>query len=430
MITLSIVTANPARWPGVAAVLPVLGTVLVLLAQRHDSWLTAPAVLQRLGDWSYSIYLWHWPVAVALAYAGWQGQGGLVLAGMALSLGLGWASYRWAEPLGRKRLARWPTLPALAAVAVASTLVALPALLVRLQQGVPGRLSPRVEAMAAAVHDANPLREQSHSMGGAVFKKHVYGGPNIRAVVWGDSHASAIVTAVQAALPSPQDGVLGMSYTSCPTLFGVRQSRADLHCADFNEWALQQVASLPANVPVIIANRGAAYLYGNAYGAHQLDPAIYFDSYPRTPDGRQGPFLLEFSDRFVASACRIAAQRPVYLLRPLPEMPADVPRAMARAAQLGRTPGVAMPLATYHQRNAALWVAQDRAGQSCGVHILDPLPSLCRNDACQGADGDMPRYYDDNHLSETGNRRLVPLFAAVLQPPPASAEPQVAQTHP
>lgn len=156
MVAISIVTANPARWPGVAAVLPVLGTVLVLIAQRHDSWLTAPALLQRLGDWSYSVYLWHWPVAVALVYAGWQEQGGAVLAGMALSLALGWASYRWVEPLGRQRLAHWPTLPALGAVAVVTALVALPALMVRQQQGVPGRLRPQVEALAAAAQDANP----------------------------------------------------------------------------------------------------------------------------------------------------------------------------------------------------------------------------------------------------------------------------------
>lgn len=267
-------------------------------------------------------------------------------------------------------------------------------------------------------------------MGGTVFKQHVYGGHNIRAVVWGDSHASAIVTAVQAALPSTQDGVLSMSYTSCPTVFGVRQQRPDLHCADFNEWALQQMSSLPPQVPVIISNRGAAYLYGNAYGAHQLAPTIYFDSTLHKLDTGYAPFLSEFVQQFVASACRIAAQRPVYLLRPLPEMPADVPRTMARAAQWGRVQGLSMPLAVYHQRNAALWAAQDRAQRMCGVHILDPLPNLCRGGACQGADGDVPRYYDDNHFSEAGNRLLVPLFGSVVQPPLSTKNPLIVQIHP
>ena len=358
MIALSIATANPLHWPGAAAMLPVMGTVLVLLAQRGDSVFTAPAVLQGIGNWSYSIYLWHWPVAVALAYGGWQSETGLVALGMGLSLLLGWLSFRWVEPLGRARLAQWRTWPGLAFFGAVTVVVALPALGIRLLHGVPSRLDPIVERIAAAANDTNPLRDRSHTMGGTQFKSHVYGGPQIRAIVLGDSHASTIVTAVQAALDDPEQGVLGMSYTSCPTLFGVRQERQDLHCAAFNEWAMQQMAAVSSEVPVIIANRSSAYLYGNRYGAHTLDPSIFFDSTLRKLDKGYRPFLQEFSDQLVASVCRIAQTRPVYLLRPLPEMPVDVPRAMARAAQLSRPFDVAMPLTTYHQRNAVVWVAQ------------------------------------------------------------------------
>lgn len=52
--------------------------------------------------------------------------------------------------------------------------------------------------------------------------------------------------------------------------------------------------------------------------------------------------------------------------------------------------------------------------QQMAAHILDPLPYLCDGQFCQGADANKPRYYDDNHLTETGNRRLVPLFAGVF----------------
>lgn len=97
----------------------------------------------------------------------------------------------------------------------------------------------------------------------------------------------------------------------------------------------------------------------------------------------------------------------------MPEMPADVPRTMARAAQLGRPLQIGMPLAVYHQRNAAVWAAQDRAAKECGAKILDPLPLLCTHGICQGMDGKVPRYYDDNHLSNAGNKNLVPLFAAL-----------------
>lgn len=414
MMALSITTANPAYWPGSAALLPVLGTVLVLLAQRQDSVLTAPALLQRVGDWSYSIYLWHWPVAVALVYGGWQSNARMVTAGLGLSLVLGWLSYRWVEPLGRTLLTGWRTAPAIGAFAAVALLVAVPAMAVRVLQGIPGRLSPEVESIAAAANNHNPLRDKSHSMGGTVFKKHVYGGPNIRAIVWGDSHASTIVTAVQAALPNTKDGVLGMSYTSCPTLLGVRQERKDLHCAAFNEWALQQMAALPADVPVLIVNRASAYLHGNQYGAAEVNPIIYFDSTLRPLQKGYTPFLQEFADHLVATVCQVAQTRPVTLLRPLPEMPVDVPRAMARAAQLGRPLDVHMPLPVYHQRNASVWAAQDRAAKECGANILDPLPSLCQDGVCSGMDGKTPRYYDDNHVGEGGNRRLTEMLKAGL----------------
>ena len=348
------------------------------------------------------------------AYGGWQNASVLVALGIALSILLGWLSFRWVEPLGRKQLAHWGTWPALVVFGAVTIVVALPALGIRLLHGVPGRLSTTVESIAAAANDTNPLRDKSHSMGGTVFKKYVYGGPNIRAIVWGDSHASTVASAVQVALDNPEHGVLSMSYTGCPTLFGVRQERQDLHCAAFNEWALQQMATVPSDVPVIIANRSSAYLYGNRHGAHELNPAIFFDSTLRRLDKRYSPFLQEYTDHLVASTCRIAKTRPVYLLRPLPEMPVDVPRAMARAAWLGYPAGVATALATYHQRHAHTWAAQDKAQTTCGAHLLDPLPYLCHGQFCRGADADKPRYYDDNHLTETGNRRLVPLFATAF----------------
>jgi peptidoglycan/LPS O-acetylase OafA/YrhL len=55
-----------ARWPGVLTILPVLGSAIIIAARqgsREGGLLGVPAI-QRVGDWSYSIYLWHWPVWV------------------------------------------------------------------------------------------------------------------------------------------------------------------------------------------------------------------------------------------------------------------------------------------------------------------------------------------------------------------------------
>ena len=56
-------------FPGYAALLPTLGTALVIVSGQSASQVSAYALLkmrpfQFLGDISYSLYLWHWPIIV------------------------------------------------------------------------------------------------------------------------------------------------------------------------------------------------------------------------------------------------------------------------------------------------------------------------------------------------------------------------------
>lgn len=51
-------------WPGYLSLLPVLGTFLIIQSNNVKSKVTNNIYLQKIGLWSYSIYLWHWPVVV------------------------------------------------------------------------------------------------------------------------------------------------------------------------------------------------------------------------------------------------------------------------------------------------------------------------------------------------------------------------------
>jgi peptidoglycan/LPS O-acetylase OafA/YrhL len=82
---------SPATpFPGVAALVPVAGTLAVIWAAAPTAPLTWRPV-QILGDTSYSVYLWHWPLIVfapiVLARAITTPD---KLAILALTLGLGW----------------------------------------------------------------------------------------------------------------------------------------------------------------------------------------------------------------------------------------------------------------------------------------------------------------------------------------------------
>ncbi|MEL4317634.1 acyltransferase family protein [Leifsonia sp. YIM 134122] len=128
MLVATIVLYSPATpFPGIAAVTPVLGTLLVIWAgDPRLPW--GPGVLFRLrpvqwiGDISYSFYLWHWPLIVILPFAlghelGFTSRVGILV----VSLALAWLSKTLIEDPGRQmRLftARpaWLTLVATVAV--------------------------------------------------------------------------------------------------------------------------------------------------------------------------------------------------------------------------------------------------------------------------------------------------------------------------
>ena len=73
LIGIACVTYGDATpFPGSAAAVPVVGSALVLLAgasgqaRRSRSPIRALGVrpMRVVGDWSYSLYLWHWPVLI------------------------------------------------------------------------------------------------------------------------------------------------------------------------------------------------------------------------------------------------------------------------------------------------------------------------------------------------------------------------------
>lgn len=403
-----------SSWPGYLALLPVSGTVLVLLAGRQTSLWTSSPVAQSLGAWSYSIYLWHWPVHVGLVYLDLQKQTAYIVGGIGLSLVLGWASYRLVENPARFALGRLQTWRPWAAIGFSVTAVALSGLYVRFHQGMPGRFAAPIELAAQEAFNIASRRTQCHSMAGDPFRGCVYGGPNIKAVLVGDSHASSVVSAIQAALGDDKAGVLAFSYTSCPTLFGVKMAQIATKCAEFNEWVVSQLEKISPTIPLIIVNRTSAEVFGddNPEKANYNKPVVYFEKKYETPSKE---FLAEFRANLISSTCSFATKRSVYLVRPIPEMPVDVPKELSRKLIRGKSSAITISAATYQQRHAFVWAAQDSVKHHCSVNILDPVPWLCPDGQCKGTDNGRPLYYDDHHLSEFGNKFLVPMFAPLFE---------------
>ena len=98
-----VVLSTETPFPGTAALLPTVGSALVIAGGFRQApfapgrWLSL-AIPRFLGRISYSLYLWHWPVLILPAAAlgaplPWWARGALVL----VSIGLAAAAQRWVE---------------------------------------------------------------------------------------------------------------------------------------------------------------------------------------------------------------------------------------------------------------------------------------------------------------------------------------------
>ncbi|CAB4879117.1 unannotated protein [freshwater metagenome] len=103
IVVAGFVFTDTTRFPGPPALLPVLGAVAVLWAGAPGGRLSPMPVLRQrpmqfLGDISYSVYLWHWPLLIFLPYILTSASSTVIrILVIALVLLLGWLSKRFVE---------------------------------------------------------------------------------------------------------------------------------------------------------------------------------------------------------------------------------------------------------------------------------------------------------------------------------------------
>ncbi|WP_107850592.1 acyltransferase family protein [Oceanimonas marisflavi] len=404
-----------AVWPGYLALLPVIGTALVLLANQ-ESKLTATQPAQWLGNISYSLYLWHWPFAVALNYAGLQQNLFAIAIALLLTLVSGYASYRLVEKPVRFHLNKVSLKPSIIGFAVVVLAVALPGLAVRLQDGVPGRL-PHVDAIFNEANNRNPRMAECHVSGSKPIPECTYGGNKLGAIVIGDSHAASFVRTIEKALPSNDLNVLDWTLSSCPTIVGFKDKKDQSYrCGDFVDSAVKRLSKEKSDTPVFIINRTSGYIEGPNEPDRSLEienPNRYITS---PHEKRDDEFYNEITQGIIETACLIAESNPTFMLRPIPELKINVPKTMGSNLLLYGNPSrVSIDINEYYDRNKRAIEAQNTAAKNCGIKILDPLPYLCDEHFCYGDNGGKPIYYDDDHLNERGGQLLMPIFEEVFK---------------
>lgn len=401
------------RWPGIPALLPALGSALIIFAGR-DCWTNKNFIAQRLGDWSYSIYLWHWPLVVALVLLDMQEFSFWSLALIGLSVLLGWLSYKLIENPLRKLLskpANWMVLLLLLA-AIATVLIS--AEKIRKAKGYLERVSGSVHELLNAEFDRFGEMDKCHEKRGNGGPNCFYGsGDKPLAIVMGDSHAMSLMPAIVDHYKQLDGGVLDLTGSGCPTIEAVKF--ADSQSQGCSSFFTKNMVELEKHkgVPVILSNRYSTPLLGANEPNASVVPVLYFDT-----------IYSEFSKEYTAevyagykhSFCKIAKNNPLYVFRPVPELRIHVPKTMGRALLYrGEQVRVSITRKEYEQRNGWANRLLDEVRDDCGAHIIDLAPYFCDEEYCYGDRDGKPLYFDDDHLNVHGASLLNNLIKTELQ---------------
>ncbi|UAL10273.1 acyltransferase family protein [Caulobacter segnis] len=408
-----------SAFPGLSAVPACLGAALLIWSGTDAAPGAAPLRLGPvvgLGRISYSLYLWHWPLLVLAADIAQQPLNvpqrlGLV----ALSLALAVLTWRFVEQPFRRGSVERPwrrlgvmLLPLLAPIAVGALLF--------FSHGLPGRLSPAAKALADLEEtDVNPAREaclEEHGQGDECRFGAGLAAPGEDVMVWGDSHADALTPGVVAWAERRGWSVRETARSGCPPMVGLKvriTARFALDCAPTADHALARIASDRRLKLVILSGRWPLYR-----GA----PPFYDVNSPRVSveaAGRPG-YRPSLTASLKATLDAIKRRNPhvrVLIVGPFPELTLGAPECLAQVRQVGGRPEVCasvaadLPLSRAGPAEDEIRAAiQDREG----VAAVFPSETLCRSGRCAAMLDGRTIYFDDDHLSASGARRLAPAW--------------------
>lgn len=400
------------QWPGFLALIPVTGSAMILAA-NGQSFLTNHSVVQWLGKTSYSLYLWHWPLAVALIHKGWHGKLIPTLGAFLATLLLGWFSWKYIENRSKDWISQLKISRGILLIGFSVFFVCSIAATISLKNGLTFRNPKAFETFNEALNK-NPMQSECHAFGLNIVPECIYGEEDYGVIVIGDSHADSVIRSVEQAMQIKNKGVLDWTLADCLTINGIKRDSPIYRCSDQVSYFLEKSKFINNEIPLLIVNRLSRAIEGlsdyEIRNGDEIEKSYLNEDLKKTNEERKNGLVKGFVD----TACEFAKNRKVYILKPIPEMSENVPDYMGRNLLIGSgSERVSISSEDYYKRNELALKAQSEAAQKCGATLLDPLPYLCGEGRCWGDQDGRPIYFDDDHLSLRGGDLLAPLFKKI-----------------
>jgi peptidoglycan/LPS O-acetylase OafA/YrhL len=400
-------------FPGLAALPPVLGAVLIIWLGPSGpaSRVLSLTPMRFVGRVSYSFYLWHFPFLAFVAYTSVQHDRhsiqiiALLFAFLAAII----STFLLEEPLRRNRSQR-----------IAARVVARGTLASLLMTGIAVSLStPAVlreiygaQADAAFVHAAfiaeiergNTCMSWDGTRLDDVRCLIGKRGQEPRFALWGDSHAMMFQHVFdESAKDFGTAGVLIGAF-ACPPY--ASSNAPNSKCSSINERLIAELANKNAIRTVILVSHWSRYFEG-----FRLRDSRMESSNPLlTNSPHQNVVALNSTIRGLADR-----GRSVVLIGPAPEIMIDGDRLHYLRARGFLIDDVAQapPEALHRMKLTSELLIQAVSGTN--ARIVWPSDLLCLEDVCPLERGGTSILSDDNHLSDDGARVLRPLADEIMR---------------
>ena len=407
------------RFPGSWAILPVLGTLLIILA-GNKSWfnqsvLSSP-ILVRIGLISYPLYLWHWPLLsfariLEQSQPNWQ----IRFLSIAIAFVLALLTYYFIErPIrfGRNPKAKTYTLITLMLITASLGFTTY------ISDGFKSRFSNQLieEQISDLAFNIPTSMDWYCSDASNEGPRCLSSGPDPSTVVIGDSHALTIYAGLVERFKDKGQtiGLYGGS-DGCPPLLNVviQDLGGDTrNCLQKGTQAILRVIKDPAIKDVILTSRGPMYTTSKGFGEVESSQfgtwVLHFDDEDRQLRNNEEVFLRGLSNTLDAL---LAADKKVTFLHDVPELGFDI-RSCFTFRPLVITHKAIDPCAV-RKSDFLARTKMHRAGvdlilsERPEIKVIDLAQALCDDEWCFGSKDGILFYIDDDHLSLRGAKYVV-----------------------
>lgn len=405
-------------FPGVTALVPVLGAALILAAGGRTRSgpvyrLLASRPMTETGKLSYSWYLWHWPflaIARAMDLGGHRLARDSLLA--ALAYVIAYASTRYVEaPIREQQVRIFSGVRASLASGLA--MIVIPALL-SVGLWLPARERYRAELAPRSLDCIRQTRTTSPEREAACV---LASGNGATAYLIGDSHANHWSPAI--ALWAQAAGVRAIerSFSACPVGLARVEAASDVPGTDYPVGCISFSADVVGEIERTAGSGTPTLVILSVAwkGYRVLETAGHANSFAATLDQRLAAFE--------------RAGGHVLVIGSTPNFDHDVPACLARRAEVA----CRISRLEHDSRTAALNAAlREIVVRHPTARFVDPTSSFCDESWCYPTRGGATMFRDAGHLSrlgaELGSAAIGPeldrLLGEVRVPRAASAGPR------